>query len=167
MGLDMYLNGNIYTSRNDWKAFDSLPYEEQTLDSVPVTPAFQAIAEAAGVADFVDNDSVGLSVSFTAGYWRKQNAIHNWFVNKLANGVDECQEMYVSREDLEHLKTLCQLVLTVPVRAEEILPTGAGFFFGSTDYDEWYFRGLEKTIGIIDRCLSMPDHISFSYQASW
>jgi hypothetical protein len=34
------------------------------------------------------------------GYWRKANAIHNWFVTKLANGVDECQQIEVSRDDL-------------------------------------------------------------------
>jgi len=46
------------------------------------------------------------------------------------------------------------------------LPTGSGFFFGSTNYDEYYFGDLNDTIGIITRCLeSKFDY--FEYQASW
>jgi hypothetical protein len=41
------------------------------------------------------------------GYWRKANAIHGWFVRELANGVDECQPIHVSRENLVVLRQLC------------------------------------------------------------
>lgn len=41
------------------------------------------------------------------GYWRKANAIHGWFVRELANGVDECQPIHVSRENLITLRQLC------------------------------------------------------------
>jgi len=51
-----------------------------------------------------------------------------------------------------------------------ILPTERGFFFGSTDYDEWYFRDLEYTIEQIDRVLTnVPDGWGWSlyYHSSW
>jgi hypothetical protein len=35
------------------------------------------------------------------------------------------------------------MVLENPKKAHELLPTRAGFFFGSTDYDEWYFKDVE------------------------
>lgn len=38
------------------------------------------------------------------GYWRKANAIHGWFVRNCAEGVDECQPIAVSREQLEALR---------------------------------------------------------------
>jgi hypothetical protein len=41
------------------------------------------------------------------GYWRKANAIHGWFVRELAGGVDECQPIHVSRENLITLRQLC------------------------------------------------------------
>ena len=47
-----------------------------------------------------------------------------------------------------------------------LLPTGAGFFFGSTTYDEYYYGDLQETIEIIDRCLASKFN-SFEYQASW
>jgi hypothetical protein len=45
------------------------------------------------------------------GYWRKANAIHGWFVNNLADGVDECQQIPVSVTDLLLLKSACEKVL--------------------------------------------------------
>jgi hypothetical protein len=161
MGLDMYLEGRKYFSRVDWD-------NARNVDGKYVNdPQYDAIMSAAGMTGLDREGSGGLYVSFSAGYWRKQNAIHDWFVKTIGNNIDECQEMWVSREHLEQLKTMCQLVLTVPVRASEFLPTQDGFFFGSTEYDEWYFQGLIDTIGIIDHCLSLPDDIQFYYQASW
>jgi len=64
------------------------------------------------------------------------------------------------------LKDLCITVIANPELAEQLLPTGSGFFFGSTNYDEYYFGDLNDTIGIITRCLdSKFDY--FEYQASW
>ena len=51
--------------------------------------------------------------------------------------------------------------------AEAELPTTQGFFFGGTDYDEWYLRDLENTILIIDRALALPDDVTFIYRSSW
>jgi hypothetical protein len=30
--------------------------------------------------------------------------------------------------------------------AQELLPTQAGFFFGSTDYDEWYYYDMKEIL---------------------
>lgn len=42
------------------------------------------------------------------GYWRKANAIHKWFVDKVQNGVDDCREYWVSTENLKELLDLCK-----------------------------------------------------------
>jgi hypothetical protein len=167
MGLDMYLHGNKYASKNDWKAYEALPDNEQDFNNIPMTAEFKAVADAIGISDYVAPDGVGLSVEFIAGYWRKANAVHQWFVNEIGDGVDECQSMYVERSKLSELRDLCNQVLDNKSLATELLPPQAGFFFGSTEIDEWYLRDLEETVKIIDRCLAMPDEISFSYQASW
>ena len=50
----------------------------------------------------------------------------------------------------------------------ELLPTAAGFFFGTTGYDEWYLRDIERTVEVLDRVLENdPDTCSFYYRASW
>lgn len=49
-------------------------------------------------------------------YWRKANAIHEWFNCKYKEAcrgeeLDNCQEFYVTREDLVELKETCAKVL--------------------------------------------------------
>jgi hypothetical protein len=88
------------------------------------------------------------------GYWRKANQIHNWFVQNVQNGNDDCGSHYVSVEQLEELSTNCKAVLTDHSKAEELLPSSSGFFFGGTEYDEWYFDQLEQTVEIIDGILT-------------
>src|ERR1017187_4553583 len=44
-------------------------------------------------------------------YWRKANAIHGWFVNNVQNGIDQCQESVVTREQLNELLSVCYEVI--------------------------------------------------------
>ena len=107
------------------------------------------------------------SVSIQVGYWRKVNAIHNWFIENLADGEDNCQPIYVPRSSLVDLKIACEEVLADKSKADTLLPTGSGFFFGSTEYDEWYFYGLEKTVKIVSKLIEdVPEGWAFEYQAS-
>jgi hypothetical protein len=45
------------------------------------------------------------------GYWRKANAVHGWFVRECADGVDECQEIPVSKIKLLELQAHCLIAL--------------------------------------------------------
>lgn len=162
MGLDMYLEGRKYVTRNDYGAWDK-NYD----NPIPPNPMFGNVLEAAGVAGMDKDGHAGLHVSFPVGYWRKANAVHGWFVNEIANGVDECQPIWVSRERLAELKDLCEQVLADNSLAFDLLPPQMGFFFGSYDLDDWYLQDLQLTVEIIDHALSLPDDIDFIYQASW
>jgi hypothetical protein len=54
--------------------------------------------------------------------------------------------------------------------AQELLPTTSGFFFGGTEYDEWYYRGLEDTKKELTKILSNKnddDNSNFYYHSSW
>jgi hypothetical protein len=53
-----------------------------------------------------------------------------------------------------------------------LLPTRSGFFFGGTEYDEYYMNSIEHTINILEEVLSEVDergHIqgSIYYSSSW
>jgi hypothetical protein len=161
MGLDMYLRASEYISRNDWGRDEN----GNILDTPNET--FKAIVEAFKMGDVIDKTGfAGISVDFPMGYWRKANQIHNWFVENVQDGEDNCGSYYVTREQLETLKDLCVEVLANKSLAEDLLPTGAGFFFGSTTYDEYYYGDLNDTIGIITRCLESKFD-GFEYQSSW
>lgn len=51
--------------------------------------------------------------------------------------------------------------------AEELLPTESGFFFGATDYDEYYIEQLENTRDVLIEILKDEDADEFEYVASW
>ena len=105
-------------------------------------------------------------ISVRVGYWRKANAIHRWFVENVQGGEDECQKHYVSNEQLEQLRKDCVEVLAHKDKRGTILPTGQGFFFGGTEYDEYYFQDIEDTLEILDGLENDQDG-SIYYQSSW
>ena len=168
MGLDMYLYVEKYVSRKDYHRD-----ENGDLDAKD-SKAFTDLVNTLGVASLIDEDSwTGFTVNVPVGYWRKANAIHNYIVETHADGRDECQEIGLSRDNLHTLREMCKLAIDgykeneSTVFAEENLPTTSGFFFGSTEYDEWYFQDLQNTVDIIDRCLADEANDWFIYRASW
>ena len=48
-------------------------------------------------------------------------------------------------------------VISNPELAKELLPTQDGFFFGSTNYDQFYISDLESTVEQIDNILENTD----------
>lgn len=111
----------------------------------------------------IDADKI-CEVQEEIGYWRKANAIHGWIVENVADGVDDCSEIYIPFERIKELQDLCKEVLKKPHKAADLLPVTTGFFFGTYEYDEWYFDSLSETVGILDQCRE-EDWIV--YQASW
>lgn len=77
--------------------------------------------------------------------WRKANAIHGWF-DRRAGGLQSLQEYVVKKEDIEALVKACETVLSDHTQASTLLPVMDGFFFGSLEYDEYYYQQLEYTI---------------------
>ena len=140
MGLDMYLRAKKYFCRDN--------------------PVATQIAEAVGVNREVSE------VSYRAMYWRKANCIHQWFVDEVQEGEDNCRPYELDREKLVALVDLCKRALTT--KNATLLPTISGCFFGSTDVDEWYWEMLEDTIDKLTKVLEdFPEDFYFEYQASW
>lgn len=105
----------------------------------------------------------------SVGYWRKANAIHKWFVNNVQDGEDDCGYYEVTKEQLEELLGICNTIKSDPESASSLLPTQCGFFFGSTDYDEWYMQDIESTIEILTSVLKETDFDKqmIAYSSSW
>lgn len=96
------------------------------------------------------------SVDTELVYWRKANAIHKFFTD-IDDQYESCESIEVTKDILGDLLDRCTMVLEDRSRADELLPTTSGFFFGSTEYDEWYFNKLEDTIKDITPILSDGD----------
>jgi len=133
-------------------------------------------------------------------YWRKANHIHNWFVQNVQDGIDECQDSVVSKGKVEELLSVCNEVLMSinlvdgevnngytfknremtpivekgkiiedPTVAKKLLPTRSGFFFGGTDYDEYYVDDIERTVNTLYEILESFDfeNNTLIYTSSW
>lgn len=167
MGLDMYLYADKYVSR---KNYDVKIADEKYGYDYATNEAFQTIVSAVNAESLVDNEWSGMTVSIPVGYWRKANAIHGWIVNNCADGLDECQRIYISRDKAKELVEACKAVLADKSLAEQLLPPQSGFFFGSYEIDEWYMRDLEQTIQIFEKVLAAAERDEIdgvTYQASW
>jgi len=158
MGLDMYLKKKTYV-----KNWGHMAPEE--LHSVTV------LKNGTPVSHIKPERISGIEES--VGYWRKANAIHKWFVDNVQDGNDDCKEYYVDTTQLQELLDACKQVKENHELAPELLPTEGGFFFGSTDYDEWYYQDIDHTIEMIEglRAEIEPgkDYYpgSLYYQSSW
>jgi hypothetical protein len=67
---------------------------------------------------------------------------------------------------LQELLDLCKIVQADHSKAEELLPSASGFFFGGTDYDEWYYNDIENTISVLEDALEDKNG-EYYYTSSW
>lgn len=158
MGLDMTLYVvrkeyvSTYTKNDNLK----LEYPEELLKHI--TSEYRCVMQ---------------NTYYEVAYWRKANQIHNWFVQNCADGIDECQPINVSVDNLKTLLSACEYVLSNPKDASTFLPTQSGFFFGPTDYGDGYFEDIKDTIAYIKPIISFmegqkePYKWYIEYQASW
>lgn len=104
-----------------------------------------------------------------AFYWRKANQIHQWFVENVQDGEDDCKEYDVSIEQLKQLYYLCVEVLDDHTKAEQLLPTSTGFFFGSNEYNEWYFQDIQNTKDFLETIIDEESNFDsyYTYSSSW
>ena len=159
MGLDMYLTERIYVGNQYCPEFNKDPIR------IAANHYIYREGEREMMEREIEIPGDRLeSIVLSAGYWRKANQIHHWFVHNVQDGLDECQETYVSYSQLQELRKLCQKVIDNPKLAPNLLPSQSGFFFGDTEYDEYYFQDLKDTIEIIDR---LKDGGDYYYQSSW
>ena len=137
-------------------------------------------------------------------YWRKANAIHNFFVENVQDGDDNQRDYVISKSVIEDLCERCDLVLQLLDRCpkrevqyccgyqrndkgeavemydtsivydvgdeiQSLLPTSGGFFFGGTEYDEWYRRDILDTKELCDKLLIEVDwdNEEIVYGSSW
>ena len=202
----MYLYAEKYVSGYDYETIDG---EMTRVDN----PMYDKIIKSAGLDTLPTSEYGSTTVTKQVGYWRKANAIHGWIVRNIADGIDECQRIYMNREDLVSLRDSCvnelnnrsnalpnkedtrtinldggeepssvvnKLIATMKEQALNkttsvdvadplSLEPVAGFFFGGTEKDEWYYGSIEYTVDTLNSLLAgtQDGEYSFYYQASW
>lgn len=155
MGLDMYLHKKTFVRNWDYM-------EESEKNHVSIKGAESNHIVGARVSEITEQ----------IAYWRKANHIHNWFVENVQNGEDDCGEYYLTEEHVKSLNEACKKVLDDNSLAEELLPTASGFFFGGVEYDKYYFESVLDTWNITSALIQEmkswnSGRTDLSYQASW
>lgn len=177
MGLDMYVNIRHKNTQSKIDAYEAWEQKYSYEEFQRLTEE-QKEEYRNSEPEYEYDDMYGKELM----YWRKANQIHNWFVQNCQNGVDDCGRYAITVADLMKLKELCEKILTmtekrkamrytsfsatekeeVDVRfltlegvefAIEHLPSRSGFFFGSTEYDDYYVMELENTVEQINDTL--------------
>lgn len=161
MGLDMYL----YAEKQEYKS-ENYCYPKNTMLTLDYPPEL----------DYAKNycyPSVTMKTKYEIAYWRKANAVHKYFVD-LNGGVDDCRPIEVGLTELRKLVSICEEIKNDHSKAKELLPTEDGFFFGSTDYDEWYFDDIDTTIKMLQPAIEAVEKLRKNgedwviiYRASW
>tara|TARA_R100001480_G_scaffold143591_1_gene141320 strand:- start:33 stop:473 length:441 start_codon:yes stop_codon:yes gene_type:complete len=146
MGLDMYLVGHHYNTA----------YK----DDVP--------------RPMLDNKYHIESMNVDLGYWRKHADLHGYIINTFAKGVDECQKIELSEDDLDKI--------ILAIQNDKLKKDHSGFFFGNSTENGFYGeKEKERAISIFQRAKTFlqegakmlkdsnlfmnPRHVT--YRASW
>jgi hypothetical protein len=180
MGLDMYLYKENYV--RNWDHFK--PEERYQI----------TVKKNKKVCKDIKPERISYIVE-QVGYWRKFNALHSWFIENLANGVDECQRIRVDTDDLKKLLEVLKKVKTIMDKSnvvvkvledwngkpydhkvyecedevKELLSPQQGFFFGSYEIDEWYKQDIDQTVVLLEELINEDSNglAEYYYQASW
>ena len=150
MGLDMYLSKKTYIGAE---------YKHRNVKGeINITIAGNKIPIRLERVSYIEE---------RVAYWRKANHIHLWFVKNVQNGTDDCGSYSVTHESIKKLLKECEEVKLNKNVSAEILPTSSGFFFGSTDYDEYYMKGIDYTIEVCEAILMLGIDEELYYSSSW
>ena len=77
-------------------------------------------------------------------YFRKVNFLFKYYEDR--GKMYEQWYAFTDADDIDDLIDRCEQVLKDHSLAHSLLPTQSGFFFGGTDYDEWYFSDVQDCL---------------------
>lgn len=164
----------MYLSVRKSKSYSTIQNGEKVVLDYP--DILKELQKDINVRDF---NSKTETAFYKVGYWRKFNALHAYIVKNFAAGRDECQDILLTKRNINDLLSILKQVKEFPDKAEDLLPTSDGFFFGSLEYDDLYFDNVEYSIELFEKILKLFDqfekeededyHISYDiiYRASW
>jgi hypothetical protein len=182
MGLDMYLHKKTYVK--NWE-------HEEKDKRVNIV-----ITGCEGKIKHIKPERISEIVEEII-YWRKANQIHAFFIGEEEDNCsrdyyvsfEKLQDLY---NRCVRIKNECPLIegkvkngshyedgklidkmedgkiMQNQELAEELLPSQGGFFFGGTDYDEYYMQDIEYTIEKLKPIIEEgEDRGDYYYSASW
>lgn len=193
MGLDMYLYAQKYESISSWE----LDKEERKEKEKEIVKEFYPEdLQKIGLTHIRDN-FLSKQTRYQIGYWRKFNALQAFFENRVESDYELCHGIYVyedtikelistfnkilkdiktcETEEIQYCNGWCNGEKTYDTKevyksqvAQELLPPGDGFFYGSQEIDEWYVEDIKYSLKLFKKALElMKLGYDIIYEASW
>lgn len=116
MGLDMYLYAEKDIDRYNYKSVGGRFTRE-------INPQYDEVNTATQMKNLPNAETGDFKITKQIAYWRKANAVHGWIVRNCADGVDECQRIYLDKDDLIRLRNDCLTALQDRGSAVETVET--------------------------------------------
>ena len=112
-------------------------------------------------------NSLPLSTDSDVAYWRKFNALHGWFVDNVQIGIDNCDAYELTHDHLDDLNAVLNEVIRT--KNPSLLAPRSGFFFGSSEADEYYWEKVNETSQMIKDLIIQTDWNEYKlfYQSCW
>lgn len=85
-------------------------------------------------------------------FFRKYNFLISFFEEYYGVEVENLRDLPITKEGIKELIDRCNKVLDNHTLAPELLPTKAGFFFGDTQYNEYYYKDVNDCL---TKCLEI------------
>jgi hypothetical protein len=150
MGLDMYLEAKRYVAPYD-------PRTEPIRRAIGAAIGYMPPKEKPGQDDSLLEVS---GVTVRVGYWRKFDALHQWFVSNVQEGLDDCRPTFVSADTL--------IVLEDQLEQASDDPAGASEHF-TTAVDEVLEDGeVDYTLKVLHHAKQLQEQgWDIYYHASW
>lgn len=93
---------------------------------------------------------MGLDIFFEKkieiGYFRKVNFLVAYMSAYFNEDIENCKDYSLTVDCVEELIRRCEEVLKDHSVAPILLPTMDGFFFGNTEYSEYYFEDVKEVL---------------------
>jgi hypothetical protein len=182
MGLDMYLTKKYYVKNGDYMEAEkkhtitvlkggkptNIPTDKITYITVEIMYWRKANAIHKWFVDNVQdgNDDCGT-------YYVDSDQLKELLdiCNKIIDNSRLVKAKIVNGYKIEHGKSTPIMVDGETIEdntvAAELLPTQNGFFFGGTDYDQYYYQDIKETIEGLTEALKDDDGGDFYYHSSW
>lgn len=107
------------------------------------------------------------SIAVEEIYWRKAHWIHQFFVDEVQDGADNCAEYFVSADDLHKLLDKCTIIIADPSTFDDILPSYQPYI-GDWWEDDRQLNDIKRTKERIDQALPKIENgeIEMYYRSS-
>lgn len=131
--------------------------------------------------DSEEIDAMESTIPGDSYYMRKHNHIQQWIEDNVGF-PENCENTYMTLEELQNLvrdlKAVAKAYNTSLEKGEKVakekMPTSTGFFFGDTQYDDYYLNKIKHDIENLEAMLDKAENdaakgenVKFAYWCWW